>query len=197
MSEQNPGQPDRRHPRRRRDVPRHRLRAAPSCSTCSASTRSSGSGSSPTTKTPTPSPPARSSSATRATCARASRPRSGSAQWVSDGGRWVALHGTNSALDLGTPQGVDSPRVFPLWVDTLGSQFVAHPPIEPYLVELSDARPLARRRHRTVRDRRRAVPVRARRPRTRCMPLLHTTWSGTARGFVESDWTHRRRPNTS
>ncbi len=59
-------------------------------------------------------------------------------QWVEQGGRWVALHGTNSALDVGTPQGVDSPRVFPVWADTLGSQFVAHPPIEPYLVELSD-----------------------------------------------------------
>ena len=55
--------------------------------------------------------------------------------WVESGGRWVALHGTNSALDVGTPNGVDSPRVFPLWADTLGSQFVAHPPIMPYLVE--------------------------------------------------------------
>ena len=53
--------------------------------------------------------------------------------WVEGGGRWVALHGTNAALDVGTPNGVDSPRVFPLWADTLGSQFVAHPPIAPYL----------------------------------------------------------------
>ncbi len=59
-------------------------------------------------------------------------------QWVEDGGRWVALHGTNSALDVGTPQGVDSPRVFPVWAETLGSQFVAHPPIAPYLVEPSN-----------------------------------------------------------
>ena len=58
--------------------------------------------------------------------------------WVEGGGRWVALHGTNSALDVGTPNGVDSPRVFPLWADTLGSQFVAHPPITPYLVERVD-----------------------------------------------------------
>ena len=51
--------------------------------------------------------------------------------WVEGGGRWIALHGTNSALDIGTPNGVDAPRVFPLWADTLGSQFVAHPPITP------------------------------------------------------------------
>ena len=58
--------------------------------------------------------------------------------WVEGGGRWVALHGTNAALDLGGPNGVDSPRVFPLWADTLGSQFVAHPPIQPYLVEVTE-----------------------------------------------------------
>ena len=57
--------------------------------------------------------------------------------WVNGGGRWVALHGTNSALDVGTPNGVDAPRVFPLWADTLGSQFIAHPPIAPYLVEVT------------------------------------------------------------
>ena len=60
-------------------------------------------------------------------------------QWVENGGRWVALHGTNSALTLGGPNGVDSPRVFPMWADTLGSQFVAHPPIQPYRVQITDA----------------------------------------------------------
>ena len=44
--------------------------------------------------------------------------------WVESGGRWVALHGTNAALTLGGPNGVESPRVFPLWAETLGSQFV-------------------------------------------------------------------------
>src|SRR5207344_2351206 len=61
-------------------------------------------------------------------------------RWVEDGGRWLALHGTNCALDApaqldGTP--FEAPRVFPLWADTLGSQFIAHPPIEPYVVALS------------------------------------------------------------
>ena len=59
-------------------------------------------------------------------------------QWVEGGGRWVALHGTNAALDLGGPHGVDSPRVFPLWAQTLGSQFIAHPPIQPYTVVVTD-----------------------------------------------------------
>ena len=54
--------------------------------------------------------------------------------WVEGGGRWVALHGTSSALDQ-TPDGWVAPRTMPVWIDTLGSQFVAHPPIQPYRVD--------------------------------------------------------------
>ena len=46
-----------------------------------------------------------------------------------------------------------APRVFPRWADTLGSQFLSHPPIAPYVVERSpgaERRP-AGRRHRVVR----------------------------------------------
>ncbi len=109
-------------------------------------------------------------------------------QWVIDGGRWVALHGTNSALDVGTPEGVDSPRVFPLWADTLGSQFVAHPPIAPYLVELStpDHWLVAGVEPFETDD---ELYLSEHADRDALLPLLHTTWSGTARGFVESDWT--------
>ena len=71
--------------------------------------------------------------------------------WVENGGRWVALHGTNAALTLGGPNGVDAPRCFPSWADTLGSQFVAHPPIQPYTVQVSDPQSLARRWYRIIR----------------------------------------------
>ena len=111
-------------------------------------------------------------------------------EWVESGGRWVALHGTNAALDIGTPNGVDSPRVFPLWADTLGSQFVAHPPIAPYPVEVSDPD------HWLVAG---IEPFETDDELYLCeyadidslTPLLHTTWSGDATGFVESDWTDR------
>ena len=56
------------------------------------------------------------------------------AGFVEGGGRWMALHGTNAALDF-VKEGVDSPRVFPKLAHVLGSQFVAHPPIQPYRVE--------------------------------------------------------------
>jgi hypothetical protein len=109
-------------------------------------------------------------------------------QWVQDGGRWVALHGTNSALDVGTPQGVDSPRVFPVWAETLGSQFIAHPPIEPYLVELSnpDHWLVAGIEPFETDD---ELYLSEYADRDALEPLLHTVWSGNARGFVEADWT--------
>lgn len=108
--------------------------------------------------------------------------------WVAGGGRWVALHGTNAALDVGTPNGVDSPRVFPLWADTLGSQFVAHPPIAPYLVEVTaPGHWLVSGIDAFETDDELYLSEYA--DREQLVPLLHTTWSGTARGFVEGDWT--------
>ena len=109
-------------------------------------------------------------------------------EWVQNGGRWVALHGTNAALDVGTPNGVDSPRVFPLWADTLGSQFVAHPPIAPYLVEVTDPD------HWLVTgiepfETDDELYLSEYGNRDELHALLHTMWSGTARGFVEHDWT--------
>ncbi len=108
--------------------------------------------------------------------------------WVEGGGRWVALHGTNSALDLGGPNGVDSPRVFPLWAHTLGSQFVAHPPIQPYRVQVtlpghwlvSGIEPF---------DTDDELYLSEYHDRDDLTTLLHTEWTGDAKGFVERDWT--------
>lgn len=109
-------------------------------------------------------------------------------QWVENGGRWVALHGTNSALTLGGPNGVDSPRVFPLWADTLGSQFVAHPPIQPYRVQVTDAS------HWLVEgiesfETDDELYLSEYVDRSSLEVLLHTEWQGDAAGFVEHDWT--------
>jgi uncharacterized protein len=115
--------------------------------------------------------------------------------WVEQGGRWVALHGTNSALDLPPQLGVGnvvSPRVFPLWADTLGSQFIAHPPIAPYLVEITDPahwlvaglEPFETDDELYLSDY----------PNLSALtPLLHTTWSGEATGFAEADWSEATR----
>ena len=108
--------------------------------------------------------------------------------WVEGGGRWVALHGTNSALGDAAVRPVATPRPFPIWADMLGSQFIAHPPIEPYPVEVSEPS------HWLVAG---VEPFEATDElylseypdRTALVPLLHTTFQGTAAGFAESDWT--------
>ncbi len=110
--------------------------------------------------------------------------------WVEAGGRWVALHGTNAALDLGTPNGVDAPRVFPVGADTHGAQFVAHPPISPYLVEPTapDHWLVAGIEPFETDD---ELYLTEHADRDALEPLLHTVWSGEAKGFVEHDWTER------
>jgi hypothetical protein len=58
--------------------------------------------------------------------------------WLAAGGRWYALHGTNSVLRL-LENGVwEAPRWAPLFMDLLGTQFLSHPPIAPYTVTVAD-----------------------------------------------------------
>lgn len=62
------------------------------------------------------------------------------AGFVDRGGRWLALHGTHSAID---PRGPDSPvfrtpRVLGRVAEVLGGQFLGHPPIEPYTVHVTE-----------------------------------------------------------
>ncbi len=117
--------------------------------------------------------------------------------WVEGGGRWLALHGTNSALDLSGPNGVEAPRCFPLWADTLGSQFVAHPPFhppihQPYRVDVSapDNWLVASLSSFETND---ELYLSEYADRSMLTPLLHTNWSGEATGFAESDWSVETR----
>jgi type 1 glutamine amidotransferase len=54
--------------------------------------------------------------------------------YVAGGGRWLALHGTNSILRFLENGRIDTPNDAPLFMDTLGSIFQAHPPIGSYTV---------------------------------------------------------------
>lgn len=113
-------------------------------------------------------------------------------EWVRGGGRWVALHGTNSALDLPRPNGVEAPRCMPQWVNTLGSQFVAHPPIMPYDVVVSDASHwLVNGIETFTTDD--ELYLSEYHDRDQLHELLHTTWSGEAKGFNEADWSLETR----
>jgi type 1 glutamine amidotransferase len=64
------------------------------------------------------------------------------AGFVAGGGRWLALHGTNAVMEF-TRDGVAAPRSHPLLMETLGSQFLAHPPVGWFRVKVSQpAHPL-------------------------------------------------------
>ena len=52
--------------------------------------------------------------------------------YVAGGKRWFALHGTNSILKFLADGRVDSPEIAPVLMQTLGTQFIAHPPIQPF-----------------------------------------------------------------
>jgi uncharacterized protein len=115
--------------------------------------------------------------------------------WVTAGGRWLALHGTNAALDLltpsGRPQPVQSPRCFPTWATTLGSQFVAHPPIHDYVVTpCSDHWLVGGLEAFRTND---ELYLSQYHDADQLVALLDTTWSGEATGFGESDWSFEAR----
>ena len=55
-------------------------------------------------------------------------------EYIKGGGKRFALHGTNSIHEF-TEKGVDAPETAPIVMDLLGSQFMAHPPIQPFTVK--------------------------------------------------------------
>lgn len=60
--------------------------------------------------------------------------------WVERGGRFFALHGTNSAIEPPAEMGkapFTTPRAFPEWANLLGSQFLSHPAMGTFPVTIS------------------------------------------------------------
>ncbi|MFB0949720.1 MAG: ThuA domain-containing protein, partial [Halioglobus sp.] len=63
--------------------------------------------------------------------------------YVNNGKKWFALHGTNSILQFlepaadGTPR-VDCPEDNMSFMEVLGSQFMSHPPIHEYEVHVTE-----------------------------------------------------------
>ena len=104
--------------------------------------------------------------------------------WLEAGGRWLALHGTNSILEF-TDKGVATPETRPDLMELLGTQFKAHPPIGPMRVEIAD----------------RADPVTVgiddfdvidelylSKTVAPIHTLAQTRFTGEATGFVDADW---------
>ena len=105
--------------------------------------------------------------------------------FLARGGRWFALHGTNSILRFLKGKGWEAPREAPEFMAILGSQFLAHPALAPYRVENSDpAHPLVAG----------IEPFDADDELYLCdyhgesQALLHTHYSGAAPGFAVGEW---------
>ncbi len=62
--------------------------------------------------------------------------------WLEAGGRWLVLHGTNSILRFRADGLVDSPAERDDVMALIGTQFVAHPPIGPFRVDVVSDHPL-------------------------------------------------------
>lgn len=109
------------------------------------------------------------------------------ARWVADGGRWLALHGTNAVIDHDGTR-YTAPRVINGLREVLGSQFVAHPPVAPYEVEVvAPDHPLVRGLSSfTVEDELYLSEI----PDPSAIEvLLATRWTGdSGPGFAERSW---------
>ena len=105
--------------------------------------------------------------------------------FVSSGKRWIALHGTNALLDF-TPKGLKCPRSHKIFMETLGSRFIAHPPSHPYQVTISDPEhPLVE----GLESFETSDEIYLCEYYGEVKPLLETRFSGTFNsGYVENEW---------
>jgi type 1 glutamine amidotransferase len=106
-------------------------------------------------------------------------------QRIRDGGRWFALHGTNSILRFLEDGRVDCPRDNEPFMELLGSQFLSHPPIAPYQVQVTEpGHPLVSNLDPFTVDDELYLCVHHGEQTT----LLHTEWCGVTESFTSDQW---------
>ena len=118
--------------------------------------------------------------------------------FVAAGKRWYALHGTNSILRFLTPKDtqygellIEAPRSQPLFMETLGSQFIAHPPVAPFRVEVTQPNhPLVE----GVEAFETTDELYLLETHGVLNVLLHCDYGGDAKGFVERKWEQQQHP---
>ena len=112
-------------------------------------------------------------------------------RYVEEGRRWLALHGTNSILRFMDDGSIDTPNWAPVFMDTLGSIFQAHPPIGSYRVEPTGVQhPLVEDIEAfEVEDEQYLVEVTA-----PIEVLLDTEFDGQAGRFRANPWAKARHP---
>jgi hypothetical protein len=112
--------------------------------------------------------------------------------FVASGRRWFALHGTNSILRFANlkPLIVTAPRIAPEFMRLLGGQFIAHPPVGRYTVQVSDpSNPLVR----GIEPFETEDELYLQEYHGDNRALLHCEFRGTVPDFEENDWSRGGR----
>ncbi|MEM7329426.1 MAG: ThuA domain-containing protein [Pseudomonadota bacterium] len=119
-------------------------------------------------------------------------------RFVENGGNWFALHGTNSLILIdeniedGEPRPlVHAPRAAPTLMQVLGSQFIAHPPIGRYSIQVTNLEdPIVQGLEAfEVTDELYLMELHG-----EVETLLHCDFSGEATGFAEAEWEVKKHP---
>lgn len=112
-------------------------------------------------------------------------------RFIEKGGRWLALHGTNSILRFADDGKVDTPDEAPEFMALLGTRFAAHPPIEPFKVFVTQAdHPITA----GLRDFRIEDELYLVRRTTEIEVLLHSNFTGRCSEFRDADWDEPQVP---
>lgn len=117
--------------------------------------------------------------------------QAGLRRFLAKGGKWFALHGTNSIIRFLEDGRIDCPDLDGDLSDMLGSQFRAHPPICRYEIQVTDStHPLTRGlKNFWVED---ELYLGSVSPGNHT--LLHTRWGGNCAPFVQEDWPEADHP---
>lgn len=105
--------------------------------------------------------------------------------WLEAGGKWLALHGTNSILVFTESGLVDAPGTRPDVMEMLGTQFKAHPPIGNFTVEVVDHE---HELTRGIADFEVVDELYLSHTTAPIDTLAQTRFTGEATGFIESRW---------
>ena len=104
--------------------------------------------------------------------------------WLKNGGKWLALHGTNSILRF-VEAGVSTPDERPDVMKVLGTQFRAHPPIDKFMVEVVNK---DHELTRGLEDFEVVDELYLSKTTAEIDILMQTTFEGETVGFTDSDW---------
>lgn len=104
--------------------------------------------------------------------------------WLKNGGKWLALHGTNSILRF-VEAGVSTPDERPDVMKVLGTQFKAHPPIDKFMVEVVNK---DHELTRGLEDFEVVDELYLSKTTAEINILMQTTFEGETVGFTDSDW---------